>query len=145
MIFSTRVGLKDCSNPQNSIYSFSSNLCGKKYDYINVSEGPYEINIKKCTINLHLSVQPVWKKCTVNLHHSVQPVWNKMFQFKAKSLINQDLRELFKHRINRKKWCISLIFGAFSRPTRSTKKNKSFFQTLVAHDLRGLFFWCIFS
>ena len=33
-----------------------------------------------------------------------------------------------------------MIFGAFSRPTRATKKIKSFFQTLVALGLKGLFF-----
>ena len=45
-----------------------------------------------------------------------------------------------KHMIIRKKWCILTIFGAFSRPTRVVKKNKTFFQTLGALGLKGLFF-----
>ena len=33
-----------------------------------------------------------------------------------------------------------MIFGAFSRPNRVTKKNKTFFQTLGALGFKGLFF-----
>jgi hypothetical protein len=47
---------------------------------------------------------------------------------------------LTKNFPNRKKWCVLMVFGAFSRPTRATKKFKSFFQTLVAQALKGLFF-----
>ena len=48
--------------------------------------------------------------------------------------------KLVKQLLTGKSGAFLMVFGAFSRPTRATKKNKSFSQTLVAHDLRGLFF-----
>ena len=82
------------------------------------------------------------------MHHSSAPLRptcvEKFLIKKQKAVINQRLKVLIYNRLVRKKWCISMLFGAFSRPTRVTKKFPTFFQSLGALSIKGLFFFGAF-